>query len=346
MKTMVSRALKFVEKENCLYVLNQQKLPQQEEWLICETPNDMVNIIKELKTRGAPLIGVAACLSLAHYALKGASHREILEAEKKLRHSRPTAVNLMNSLDRMLNTYDPSDISTLVKTAETIFDEDIQLCEQMSSHGAELIKSGENILTHCNTGGLATVGCGTAFGVIQKAFHQNKNIHVYVDETRPLLQGGRLTTWELDQEKIPYTLICDNMAAHLMAEKKIDRIFVGADRIATNGDFANKIGTYSLAVNAHFHKVPFYVVAPHTTIDLNCAMGKNIPIEQRDSKEVQGVCGSFGQVVWSPKECQTYNPSFDVTPAHLVTGWVFNKGLFDLQQINDGVLQNIPSQNH
>ena len=328
MKTMVSEAFRF--ENGRVQVLNQQKLPHEEQWLNSESPDDMVEIIKTLKVRGAPLIGVAACVSLAHYALSGASCEEILSAEKKLRHSRPTAVNLMNALDRMLEAYKKSDksVESLVKTAEEIFTEDVQLCEKMSIHGASLVKKGENILTHCNTGGLATVGEGTALGVIKEAHRQGQDIHVYVDETRPLLQGGRLTSWELGRRGVSYTLICDNMAAHLMAQGKVDRIFVGADRIACNGDFANKIGTYSLAVNARYHQIPFYVVAPVTTIDLDCSSGEGIPIEQREADEVRGFFQGENQVQWAPLGCDVTNPAFDVTPASLVTAWVLDTGVF------------------
>ncbi len=332
MKNMISKSLKYEQGQ--IFILNQQKLPHGEEWLKSQTPDDMVEFIKELKIRGAPLIGVAACICLAQYALSGVSRGDVLLAEKKLRNSRPTAVNLMNGLDRMLSAYEVSGgkASSLEEMAEDIFFEDVQLCEKIAMNGSELVKKGEGILTHCNTGGLATVGVGTALGVIQRVHEKNKDIHVYVNETRPLLQGGRLTAWELDKAQVPYTLLCDSMAAHLMAEGKVDRVFVGADRIAKNGDFANKIGTYSLAVNAKYHDVPFYVVAPYTTIDVECEKGKDIPIEQRGEDEVRGVRGSFGSVVWSPKTCEVYNPAFDVTPASLVTGWVLDRGVFNRKE--------------
>ena len=243
------------------------------------------------------MIGVVACFSLALFSKTNSDKNAILAEEKKLRDSRPTAVNLMNMLDRMLET----DLSydKLMTTALAIYDEDSELCDSMGLAGAELVEDGDNILTHCNAGSLATVGKGTALAVIYAAHQQGKKIHVYVDETRPLLQGGRLTAWELKNWGIPHTIICDNMAASLMAEGKIQKIFVGADRIATNGDFANKIGTYSIAVLAHYHNVPFYPVAPSTTIDQSCLDGAHIPIEMRDPAEVKGVSGSFGSVRWS-----------------------------------------------
>ncbi|MEK6554298.1 MAG: S-methyl-5-thioribose-1-phosphate isomerase, partial [Bdellovibrionota bacterium] len=187
---------------------------------------------------------------------------------------------------------------------------------------------GEQILTHCNTGALATAGWGTALGAIRKAHEQGKKIHVYVDETRPLLQGGRLTAWELAKLGIPHTLICDNMAGMLMAQGRVSKVFVGSDRIARNGDFANKIGTYSVAVLAQYHKVPFYVAAPFTTVDALTASGKDIPIEERNPKEVRGEM--------SPQDAPVYNPAFDVTPAELVTGWVLDNGVFNKDQITSG----------
>lgn len=204
----------------------------------------------------------------------------------------------------------------------------------MADHGEALIKDGDNILTHCNTGGLVTAGIGTALGVVIRAHNKGKKVHVYVDETRSLLQGARLTTWELEKNGIPYTLNCDNMAAALMQTGKVQSIFVDADRIALNGDFANKIGTYNLAVLAHFHNIPFYVVAPYTTIDFNCKNGANIPIEQCMMDEVRGAKGSFGEVIWSLENSQVFNPAFDVTPAELVTAFVLSSGLIAPSKID------------
>ncbi|MEE2742516.1 MAG: S-methyl-5-thioribose-1-phosphate isomerase [Bdellovibrionota bacterium] len=328
MKELNSMALKY--QDGKLLVLDQQMLPHQEKWIESNTPEEMAKIILDLKTRGAPLIGVAAALSLALYAENESRPENIIKKAELLRSSRPTAVNLMNALDRLLAVGEKTQFNSkdLTKEAENIFEEDTLLCEKMAEIGAKLVGPQETILTHCNTGGLATVGRGTALGVISKAFELHEGLHVYVDETRPLLQGGRLTTWELEKLNIPYTLICDNMAAHLMSLGKIDKIFVGADRIATNGDFANKIGTYSLAVNAKFHNVPFYVVAPTTTLDNKGHQGKDIPIEQREADEVRGVNGHFGKVIWGPEEAPVYNPAFDVTPHELVTGYILDKGLF------------------
>ncbi|MCB0420679.1 MAG: S-methyl-5-thioribose-1-phosphate isomerase [Bdellovibrionales bacterium] len=336
MKNMVALSLKY--QEGVLSILNQQTLPNQVEWLVSRSPEDMIGYIRELKTRGAPLIGVSASLALAQFAEQGASENEFRMAALALKEARPTAVNLMICIDRLLD-YDTYDSSQVVAKAEAIFDEDVELCRKIAIHGASFLEDGDNVLTHCNTGGLATVGGGTALGVIAEAHRQGKKIHVYVDETRPLLQGGRLTTYELQELDIPYTLICDNMAASLMAEGKIQKAIVGADRIALNGDFANKIGTYGVAVLCHYHKVPFYVAAPYTTVDRDCPSGREIPIEQRDPFEVKGVQGAFGKVQWAPEKGQVYNPAFDVTPAQLVSGWVLDQAAYTYQQIQDGVLK-------
>ncbi len=317
--------------EGKLEILNQQKLPLEEEWIDVQTPQQMVEIITSLKVRGAPMIGISAVLSLAQLAQNKASFSTIEEAAKLLKASRPTAVNLMTYIDRVISAMKTSQDPhrAIIQTAQDIFYEDVQLCNSIGAAGAALIQPGERILTICNTGSLATAGIGTAIGVIKTAHAQGKNIHVYACETRPLLQGGRLTSWELGQNGIPYTLICDSMAATLMQEGKIDRVLVGADRIAANGDFANKIGTYSLAVLAHHHNIPFHVVAPYTTIDAACPDGSKIKIEQRSPDEVRGASGSFGKVCWSPKDAPVYNPSFDVTPAALITTYILDSGSFE-----------------
>ncbi|MEM7645519.1 MAG: S-methyl-5-thioribose-1-phosphate isomerase, partial [Pseudomonadota bacterium] len=270
MKNRESLSLKYIDGN--LLILDQQMLPDSEDWIQVESPDHMISIIKNLKVRGAPLIGVAAALSLGNWVSAGTSLDEFLEQAENLRNSRPTAVNLMNALDRMIQTAKNAGMNPdqILEQALALFDEDVELCQKMATAGAALINDGDNILTHCNTGGLATVGVGTALGVLTEAHRQGKKIHVYVDETRPLLQGGRLTTWELEKAGVPYTLICDNMSGSLMAQGKVDKVFLGADRIATNGDFANKIGTYNLAVLCQFHNVPFYTVAPVTTLDVDC----------------------------------------------------------------------------
>jgi methylthioribose-1-phosphate isomerase len=338
MKNLTSLSLKT--EQGKLYVLDQTLLPQQQKWLQCHTVNDMVAMIKALQLRGAPAIGIGACLLLAYRARVGDSREQLLLDAEVLRAARPTAVNLMNNLDSMIAALQQNDFKTAaIDCAGQLFAEDVQLCLNMARHGAALVQQGEQLLTHCNTGGLATAGIGTALGVINLAHQQGKNIRLWVDETRPLLQGGRLTAWECQQLGIPYQLICDNMAAMLMARGQVDRIFVGSDRIAANGDFANKVGTYSLAVLAHYHKVPFYVVAPHTTVDLACRDGSAIPIEQRHGDEVRGVSGAFGKAIWAPEDAVVFNPAFDVTPAALVTGWVLDTGVYSQADIAAGVLK-------
>jgi methylthioribose-1-phosphate isomerase len=302
-----------------LLVLDQTKLPAEECWVESKTPEDMIRLIQCLAVRGAPLIGVAAALSLAQFAKQGVSEKDFQSAAANLRKARPTAVNLMAAVDRMRKRFEKSKSKAeeMVDEAEQIFTEDVRLCEAMAERGAALVQPGDQLLTHCNAGGLATAGIGTALGVILKAHQQGKKVHVYADETRPLLQGARLTAWELKKAGVPHTLICDSMAGFLMAQKKIQRIFVGADRIAANGDVANKIGTYSLAVLAKHHSVPFYVVAPRTTFDARCASGKDIPIEERAPAEVSA--RSATDSAW--------NPAFDVTPRALITNIVFDDGM-------------------
>ena len=300
----------------------------------------MIEAIKKLQVRGAPLIGVAAALSLAQSALSGATTTSLLDKAQKLYDSRPTAVNLMVCIDRMRTILKKdATVESILSLAVQIFNEDVDLCLKISKNGTELIQDGDQILTHCNTGGLATAGIGTALGIIKLAHESGKKIHVYVDETRPLLQGARLTAWELQKLGIPMTLITDNMAAHLMQKKKITKAFVGSDRIAQNGDFANKIGTYSVAVNCFYHHIPFYVAAPYTTIDFDCISGESIPIEQRSAAEVTGATGHFGSINWSPENCSVYNPSFDVTPAKLTTAWITDRGVYSQKDVDSGLFR-------
>ncbi len=301
-------------------------MPHEETWVDGSGPTAMVGLIQQLAVRGAPLIGVAAAASLACHAARGASKRDFESARLALRAARPTAVNLMWALDRMNAADDP------VAEAEAIFDEDVALCERMADHGAALIQEGEALLTHCNTGGLATAGIGTALGVIRRAWEQGKVREVFVDETRPLLQGARLTAWELKKLGIPCTLITDSMAAILMRDGRVARALVGADRVAANGDFANKVGTYGLAVQAAHHGVPFHPVAPYSTVDLACPTGADIPIEQRDADEVRRD--------WSP-EVPAFNPAFDVTPASLVTSLVTDRGVMDRASLQKGALPGL-----
>ncbi|QUG76962.1 S-methyl-5-thioribose-1-phosphate isomerase [Erwinia sp. E602] len=338
MQTLTTTSLQV--RDNQLLILDQQALPQQKIW--CPTPDvaTLVGHIKTLRVRGAPLIGLSASLLLALLAEQGMSRTGLAEALEVLRASRPTAVNLMNNLDRMKLALAQDDhVNALVSEALRLIEEDKALCERIAAAGSPLIVAGSRLLTHCNTGGLATAGVGTALGVIARGYTEGRVANVWVDETRPLLQGGRLTAWELGELGVPYQLICDSMAATLMAQGQVDAIWVGADRIAANGDVANKIGTYSLAVLAHYHRVPFYVAAPHTTLDRGCPNGAAIPIEQRDAREVTGVAGSFGDVQWAPENAQVYNPAFDVTPAALISGWVLDTGVVTPEEVTAGAFQ-------
>ncbi|KQN63046.1 MULTISPECIES: S-methyl-5-thioribose-1-phosphate isomerase [unclassified Erwinia] len=338
MQTLTTTSLQV--RDNQLLILDQQALPQQKIW--CPTPDvaTLVGHIKTLRVRGAPLIGLSASLLLALLAEQGMSRTGLAEALEVLRASRPTAVNLMNNLDRMkLALAQDGHVNALVSEALRLIEEDKALCERIAAAGSPLIVAGSRLLTHCNTGGLATAGVGTALGVIARGYTEGRVANVWVDETRPLLQGGRLTAWELGELGVPYQLICDSMAATLMAQGQVDAIWVGADRIAANGDVANKIGTYSLAVLAHYHRVPFYVAAPHTTLDRGCPNGAAIPIEQRDAREVTGVAGSFGDVQWAPENAQVYNPAFDVTPAALISGWVLDTGVVTPEEVTAGAFQ-------
>ena len=315
MQNLISTALRY--EQGKLLVLDQRRLPAEEHWHSCESTDDLIALIQGLAIRGAPLLGIAATLWIGHRAAHGDDKSSLTKTLSALRASRPTAVNLMNYLDRLQALINNgADNSAVVDDAVAIFNEDVALCDAMSQHGAALVKPNAKILTHCNTGGLATAGIGTAIGVIVTAHLQNKHIKVWVDETRPLLQGGRLTAWEMQNAGVPYQIICDNMAASLMQKHEVDMIVVGADRIAGNGDFANKVGTYSLAVLAQHHKVPFYVVAPRTTVDPQCASGDAIPIEQRNENEVRGVAGSFGECLWAPHTWPRFTILLSMLPPH------------------------------
>ncbi|MDP2923456.1 MAG: S-methyl-5-thioribose-1-phosphate isomerase [Candidatus Omnitrophota bacterium] len=328
------RAIKFTN--NRLFYLDQTELPAKEVWRECKSLQDGYRAIKRLEVRGAPLIGVFAAYCIAVTSQKLSLRKAIFSKQLKsaiayLKTARPTAVNLFWALERLEKAVlehknnNPEQLKSIIlNQARQIHMEDVSLCEQMARHGVRLVKNGDRILTHCNTGFLATSGEGTALAVICKAHKIYKNIKVYADETRPLLQGARLTIWELTKRKIPCTLICDNMAAYLMQKGQIDKVFVGADRIARNGDTANKIGTYNVAVIAYYHKIPFYVVAPFGTFDLKLKNGAMIPIEQRRKDEVRKV---LGKVYISPKKVSVFNPAFDVTPHHLITAIISDKGI-------------------
>lgn len=317
--------------------IDQTRLPHKLRYVDCGDVKRLWKAIKGLEIRGAPAIGIAGALGIV-IGIKDskaknfkAIFKELKSKAKYLGSSRPTAVNLFWALERMEETAYRHRKETvtrikniLLKEALKIIEEDKKSCRRMAHYGASLVKKCSKILTHCNAGGLATADYGTALGVLFEANKQGKKIKVYVDETRPLLQGARLTTWELMREGIDTTLICDNMAASLMAKDKIDMIFVGADRIAANGDAANKIGTYNLAVLAKYHGVPFYVAAPLSTFDFRIKSGGGIPIEERDGDEVRAVLGKM----IAPKKVKVYNPAFDVTPNTLITAIVTEKGIF------------------
>ncbi|MEJ2680522.1 MAG: S-methyl-5-thioribose-1-phosphate isomerase [Gammaproteobacteria bacterium] len=323
----------------CFWLLDQTLLPHTVRWNVCEDVATLVGMIQRLQVRGAPLIGLSAVVLLALLAERGKALTSLRESAEVLRASRPTAVNLRNNLETLLAndavTGEAPTADCLIARAEHLIAEDKALCARLSEHGCALLPEGARVLTHCNTGGLATAGSGTALGLILAAHRCGRLKKVWVDETRPLLQGARLTAWELGEAKVPYTLISDSMAAWVMQCGEVDAVVVGADRIAVNGDFANKVGTYGLAICARYHNIPFYVVAPYTTIDLSCPNGAAIPIEERDAGEVRGVMGREGAYVWAPESAPVYNPAFDVTPANLVTRWVLDSGHFDQSELRN-----------
>ncbi|MGH8443040.1 MAG: S-methyl-5-thioribose-1-phosphate isomerase [Nevskiaceae bacterium] len=301
-----------------LRLLDQRMLPQQETYLDCRSAEEVARAIREMAVRGAPAIGIAAAYGLA---LDGARAAPYESAERMLAQSRPTAVNLRWVLERMRKLEDKS-AAGLLAEARRIHSEDLEQNRRMAAYGAELLPRGARVLTHCNTGALATGGHGTALGVIRTAHEQGRIAQVFATETRPWLQGARLTAWELQKENIPARLIADGAAAWLMAKHDIDWVIVGADRIAANGDTANKIGTYALAVAAKRHRVRFMVVAPTGTFDLRCAKGSDIHIEERAAQELT----EFRGAAVAPANTEAFNPVFDVTPAGMITALVCEKG--------------------
>lgn len=314
-------------KDNALYALDQRLLPHRQVLARLETPEAVASAIRDMLLRGAPLIGVAAAYGYALAARKPGSLRR---AEKLLLASRPTAVNLAHAVRRMRakaealvrggvrDLYAP-----LLEEAHAFFREDLEANRRMAEFGARLLKPGSTVMTHCNAGALCAAGIGTAVGIIRRAFHLGRVRRAFACETRPYLQGSRLTLWELMQEGVPTELICDNMAAHIMKTEKVDAVIVGADRIAANADAANKIGTYGLAILARHHGVPFYVAAPSTTVDFSLPDGSRIPIEERSVREVVEV---FGKSI-APKGARARHPAFDVTPHGLITALVTEKGV-------------------
>jgi methylthioribose-1-phosphate isomerase len=333
-----------------LYLLDQRKLPVHEIWVPCRDSRDVWKAIRTMVVRGAPVIGVAAGygLYLGIRSFKGERKdfcTRLVQEARYLDSSRPTARNLAYAVERIIQKVCVSGErrvaklkQQVLKEAERIHNEDILICRKIGQYGSLLFKKRDTILTHCNAGGLATSGYGTALAVFYALKEKKIPFSVYVDETRPLLQGARLTAWELFKSKIPATLICDNMAASLMRAGKIDGVVVGADRIAMNGDTANKIGTYGVAVLAHVHKIPFYIAAPSTTFDLKAKTGKDIPIEERPHSEISKMNGKQ----LAPKGMKIFNPSFDVTPHEYISGIIteagvlrrpFNRSIRKIQQL-------------
>ena len=319
-----------------LVLLDQTRLPLDVTQCVCRQLEDVVEAIQSLRVRGAPAIGVAAAYGvvIGLQTARDASRREFDERLEEVRSilaaSRPTAVNLVWALTRLAQTARdhpelpaPDVHDRLLLEAAAIMDEDRQTCEDIGRHGAALLANRTGVLTHCNAGGLATAGSGTALAVLFAAADLGAELRVYVDETRPLLQGARLTTWELTRYGIPNTLICDSMAAWAMQQGRVEAVITGADRIAANGDVANKIGTYSLAVLAREHDVPFFVAAPQSTFDLSIESGDEIPIEERDGAEITH---GFGRQT-APDGVDTWNPAFDVPPARLITALVTEHGV-------------------
>ncbi len=322
-------------RDQSLHLLDQRALPSRVRTVVCRTVAEVAEGIRNLTVRGAPAIGVAAAYGMA-LAPRGSSTvggdvtSDLAHAAEILKSTRPTAVNLAWAVDRMLRLAQestPLEIRVLrdilEREAAAIHTEDAAMCRKIGEHGAALLSEGMTVLTHCNAGALATAGIGTALGIIYTAKEQGKRLHVFVDETRPVLQGARLTMWELMQEGIDATLITDNTAASLFGAGKIDAVVVGADRIARNGDVANKIGTYNLAVLAAYHKVPFYVAAPQSTFDAGIASGAEIPIEERSATEVVEI----GGVRIAPVGSRVFSPAFDVTPSEFVTAIVSDSGI-------------------
>ncbi len=317
-------------------IIDQTKLPLRLVHIYCEDLRTLREAILSLKVRGAPALGIAGAFGVVLGTQNSSAtdfpsfRRELEEAIDYLGSSRPTAVDLFWALKRMRNCAEknkhqgiPQIKKALQEEALQIMQEDKTRSRQMAKEGAFLLKDGDRILTHCNAGALVTADYGTALGVIYGAKEEGKKVTVWADETRPLLQGARLTTWELMRAEVEVTLICDNMAGDLMQRGRVDKVLVGADRIASNGDVANKIGTYTLAVLAKENKVPFYVVCPISTIDLEISSGKMIPIEQRSSQEIT----EFGRKRIAPQGVKVYNPAFDITPARYITGIITEKGI-------------------
>ena len=327
-------AVKTIEwRDNRVIMLDQRVLPHKEVRCVCRDHEEVAQAIRQMVIRGAPAIGVAAAMGVALGAGKSREKNFDRQFERilaALSKTRPTAVNLFWALERMRKVYTDNrsrgvqTVQRLLKQeAQKIYKEDIAANRQLGKFGASLLRNARQVMTHCNAGALATAGYGTALGVIRALHESGKQVEVWVNETRPFLQGARLTAWELKKEKIPATLVTDSMAGYLMQKGRIDAVVVGCDRVAANGDVANKIGTYAIAVLAKRHRIPFYVAAPTSSIDLDCPSGKAIPIEQRDPKEVSHI---FGRSL-APKGIKIFNPAFDVTTQDLISAIITDKGV-------------------
>ncbi len=314
--------------ENGLVIINQRMLPMEEKYITLKTTEDVCNAIETLEIRGAPAIGVAAAYGVVIAVREEPDKEHVLSSIERLRKTRPTAINLFHALDIMEKKLDDAFASgepeaKFLELADDIYEEDMQICRSLSKNGSALLSDGDTVLTHCNAGGLATSGYGTALGIVYAALEDGKRISVYVDETRPLLQGGRLSAWELSKNKVQVTVICDNMAAEVLRQGRIDYVIVGADRIVANGDSANKIGTYGLSIAAREHGVPFYIAAPLTSFDFSLKSGREIPIEERNPAEIYSLWGMSEQT----DGISFYNPAFDVTPARNISAIISEKGI-------------------
>lgn len=335
---MADKVHSLIWTGDCLKLLDQTKLPMVLDYVECRRWDEVADAIRTMKVRGAPAIGAAAAFGVVLGAVEYSGETpekftgDVKDVIEELARTRPTAVNLFWALERMEKVLkdkagEPTAyvVEALRREAEVIAAEDAKACRSIGANGAPLIKNGDGVLTICNAGALATVDYGTALGVIRAAFEQGKRFHVYAAETRPFLQGARLTAWELVEEGIPATLITDNMAGWVMQQGRIQLVIVGADRIAANGDTANKIGTYTFAVLARHHGIPFYIAAPLSTVDLSLANGREIPIEERAAREVTEFMGHRV----APEGIGVYNPAFDVTPAELITGIITEAGVIE-----------------
>lgn len=362
----MSLKINFLKEKPQILIIDQTKLPFQTNWIDITDPENALDAILNLKVRGAPLIGVAAGLSLAAYSILVTDRSKRILWWQKLISSRPTAVNLIHVLNDLKILIDKDVAGEVLWTrALDLYEDDKNKCLKISNYGSNYIlnailnskdiiaansykdahtspdkKKSLKILTHCNTGELATSGVGTALGVI-KDLHQKTDVFVYADETRPLLQGARLTSWELKKNNIKFNLICDSMAGFLMQQKKVDLVIVGADRITSQGDTANKIGTYNLAVLCHYHKIPFYVAAPTTTIDSKIKTGSEIPIEERHPSEILGFGSGVNRTEFAEADTLVYNPAFDWVPANLISAWITEHGVFNNKDIENGAFLNL-----